>query len=123
MQSIADDCLTGAAFEPYYVGCTAVVDEGTFAAIGKEPDVELTVARDPVRPWRDFSSTSAWVSSDEATAFIDDILAAHGERAPRPIDRSRALHKYLVDHGAPIEFSSVESLRRPGRMRRKAQQN
>lgn len=121
MRTIGDDCITGEAFEPYYIGCTAVVDEESFAKFGSTgPDEKLT-ARDPDKPWRDFSSTSAWLSSDHATTFIDDILAAQGEQAPRPVDRARALHKYLNEHGAPIEFSSVESLRRPGRMKRKAE--
>lgn len=113
MLTIDRDCMTGAAFEPHYAGCTAVVREEAFTAITA---TRLPKVRDQTRPWRDFSSVSAWLSSRQATAFIDSLLHEQGDLAPRPIDRDRALHKYLVEHGEAIEFTSLQGRRRPSRM-------
>jgi hypothetical protein len=72
--------------------------------------------RDPDRPWLDHTSPSAWLSSRRSTEFIDAKLAADGVTAPRPVDRNRALHACLAERGVTMEFSAVESRRRPSRM-------
>jgi hypothetical protein len=76
------------------------------------------VPRDPDKPWRDYTSVSAWLSSSAATVFADARLAEGGMVAPRPVDRNRELYAYLKAQGEAFEFESVESCRRPSRMRR-----
>lgn len=114
LRSVVYDCLTGDAFEPSFVGAMAVVEDQAcerFVAVGRQ-----TGPRDPARPWRDHRSVSAWLSSRQSTAFIDEILEGEGNAAPRPVDRNRALYAYLQRHGESIEFRSIESRRRPSRM-------
>lgn len=74
-------------------------------------------SRDPDRPWRDYSSISAWLVSHEATKFADALLAEKGVKAPRPIDRNRALFDHIESHGGGIQFESIRNLRVPSRMR------
>lgn len=72
--------------------------------------------RDAAKPWRDFRSVSAWLSSRQSTRFIDERLAQAGNTSPRPIDRDRALFDYLQESGEAFTFEGLQSRRRPSRM-------
>jgi len=120
LRAIADDLLP-VEFGPY--GGLRPLFNAEHAAVWTEGfrtsvlGQTKSPSRDPDRPWRDYTSVSAWLSSSQATAFADALLAARGVLAPRPIDRNIALHSYLAEQGEAFEFESVQSRRRPSMMR------
>lgn len=111
--SIVNDCLTGAAFEPHYVGATAVIDDAAYDRIRMPPKVEHSAPS--TRPWEAFKSLKAWLSDPvAATRFADALLAAEGVPTCDEPARRRVLLRYLADNGRSITKDSLAAMRRHG---------
>jgi len=114
MTTMVDDCLTGAAFEPHYVGNTGVVEEAAFQKIrlvASAPDAESPSAR----PWEAFNSLKAWLSDPvAATRFADALLATEGVPVCDESARRRVLLQYLGDNGRSLTKDSLAAMRRHG---------
>ena len=110
---MVDDCLVGAAFEPHYVGGTAVVAEVAFEKIRQVPSPKS--ATRSVRPWEAFSSVKAWLADPvAATRFADELLASEGVPSCSEAARRRVLLKYLGDNGRATTKESLAAMRRHG---------
>ncbi len=112
------DCLTGASFEPDYVGRTPVVSSEMFRALttahNPEPD-------QPPAPWATFGSVTAWLRDPASTTFATAVLMRSDWPTAARLDEKavrRVLVQtlrdggYLTPSGKPMTLASLSAIRR-----------